>query len=275
MRRKNTSGKPDPQALAEERRVQAEHALDQARRLAGMGAVFYASHSGGKDSQAVYHRIRDIVPESQITVLHADLGRVEWTGIQDHITENVLPQHRPLTVRAGKDFIGMVRHRHATRPDVPSWPSSAARQCTSDLKRNPLEKAIRHDMKARGTELAVSCVGLRREESGYRARKVPWAVHNSLSKAGRQVFTWLPVLDWTEAEIFGRIEAEGQKPFHAYAEGNRRLSCVLCIMACPSDLANGKRLRPDLYEEYRQLERETGWTMFPGESLDGRIAKAA
>ena len=47
------------------------------------GATFFVGHSGGKDSQALYAVIKSWVPADQIVVVHADLGDVEWDGIQD------------------------------------------------------------------------------------------------------------------------------------------------------------------------------------------------
>ena len=70
--------------------------------------------------------------------------------------------------------------------------------------------------------------------------------------------------------MFEEIRRAGQQPFRAYAMGNRRLSCVFCIFGCPGDIANGRRERPELYDEYRELEHETGWTLFPGQSLAER-----
>ena len=110
------------------------------------------------------------IPHAQIVVIHADLGRVEWEGVKEHIEANI--DHPLNVVRANKGLLDMVRHRFATRPHVPSWPSSATRQCTSDLKRNPIQKFIRRDMAARRATLAVNCVGLRAEESAPRARRL-------------------------------------------------------------------------------------------------------
>jgi len=87
------------------------------------GAIFYVSHSGGKDSQAMYSALRKFVPDTQIVVVHADLGAVEWTGVQDHIRKTI--GHELHVVHAVKSFFDMVRHRAKTRPDVPAWPSSA------------------------------------------------------------------------------------------------------------------------------------------------------
>ena len=45
--------------------------------LRDRGAIFYVSHSGGKDSQAMFITISNFVPANQIVVVKADLGHVE------------------------------------------------------------------------------------------------------------------------------------------------------------------------------------------------------
>ena len=235
-------------------------------------AIYYVSHSGGKDSQAMYAHVRSLVPHDQIVVVHADLGEVEWDGVQDHIRANI--DHELHVVRANKSLFDMVRRRHETRPDAPCWPSSATRQCTSDLKRGPIDKFIRNDMKARGATVAANVVGLRAEESSARKKRAPWRLNARLSKAGRTVHDWLPIHGWSTARVFRAIAEAGQEPFWVYKHGrpggNRRLSCVFCIMGCDGDLQNGRRYRPELYEKYRALERETGYTLFPNASLAER-----
>ncbi len=57
--------------------------------LISRGAVFYCSHSGGKDSQAMYALMMRHIPADQIVVVHADLGEIEWAGVQTHITANI------------------------------------------------------------------------------------------------------------------------------------------------------------------------------------------
>ena len=240
------------------------------RYLVRQGAIFYVSHSGGKDSQCMYATIRRQVPHERIVVVHADLGEVEWHGVQDHIRATIA--HDLNVVRADKTFFDMVRHRARTRPDVPAFPDAGRRQCTSDLKRNPIQKFIRRDMNGRGATLAVSCMGLRAEESESRRRKPVWAENGTLTNSRRTVYDWLPIHHLKTAQVFAEIRRAGQQPFRAYAAGNRRLSCVFCIFGCAGDIANGKRERPELYQEYRSLERETGWTLFPGESLAERAA---
>ena len=45
------------------------------------GGFFYISHSGGKDSQAMYAMLIDPIPADQIVVVHADLGEVLVRGL--------------------------------------------------------------------------------------------------------------------------------------------------------------------------------------------------
>lgn len=118
----------------------------------------------------------------------------------------------------------------------------------------------------------MNCIGLRAEESAGRARKPDIRVNEQLSKAGRTVYDYLPILQSSESQVYRTIKNAGQEPFWAYGAGNSRLSCVFCILGCRSDLANGRRHRPELFERYVQLEREVGWTMFSGASLRDRVA---
>ena len=173
--------------------------MKSVNQLIEQGAIFFCSHSGGKDSQAMYAYLMDRVPAEQIVVIHSDLGEVEWHGVQDHIRDTI--EHELHVVRSNKTLLEMVEHRFNTRPEVPSWPSSGTRQCTSDLKRNPIYKFIRNHMKAAGKLLAVNCTGIRAEESTSRAKKTPYQLNKTLSKAGREVYEWMPVFDLTTEEI--------------------------------------------------------------------------
>ena len=137
------------------------------------GALVVVNHSGGKDSQATYAVIRASVPADQIIVVHADLGdEVEHLGVQDHIRENI--NHDLLVAKAvwkdgsSKTLLNAIERRGM-------WPSSAARYCTSDLKRTPCEKVVRaqHDWVAKPRNV-ISCFGFRAEESAARSKRPTW-----------------------------------------------------------------------------------------------------
>lgn len=228
--------------------------------LVSRGAIFYVSHSGGKDSQTMFLEISKRVPQNQIVVIHAHLPEVVWSGEQDHI-RNTIGNTQFIVCQAVKTFFEMVDHRQ-------KFPAPAYRQCTSDLKRGPIEKAIRHDLKAKGKTLAVSCVGIRAQESTGRAKLKPFKVHNSLSKAGREVYDMLPIHDFLLEDVWATIRNAGQEPHWAYAEGMERLSCCFCIMASKNDLRTAARLNPELYARYVKKEKELSFTVRQGMGLE-------
>ena len=219
------------------------------------GALFVVNHSGGKDSQAMTIRLRSFVPDDQLLVIHASLGHVEWPGTVEHIKATI--GEMPLIVAgAGKTFFEMVEHRGM-------FPSPKNRQCTSDLKRGPIEREIRRYLKAhaRFNGLVVNCMGLRAEESDARRRREAFGHNIRNSKAGRLWWDWLPIHDMTTEEVFATIADAGQEPHWAYAAGMTRLSCSFCIMASTADLCTAARLRPDLMAEYVALETRIGHTL--------------
>lgn len=264
------------------------------QQLIDAGALFFCSHSGGKDSQAMYCLLRLIIPHDQIVVIHANLGEVEWTGVVEHIKANI---DHPLNVVTAqwmdgseKTLLGMVEKRHAKfqanierinnggviyDANIPKlaapWPSTAMRYCTSDLKRDPIHKFIRNECTRRGATLAVNCTGIRAEESTARSKLVEFEPCKRLCNTKRTVYEWRPIHRLTTAEVFTAIRAAGQRPFWAYADGNERLSCVFCIMGSPSDLAHGAERRPELYAKYLEMEQRTGYTMFHDKSLADRM----
>ena len=236
--------------------------------LVQRGALFVVNHSGGKDSQAMYLKLREIVPADQLVLIHADLGEVEWAGAVYHIvaTTNGEQLH---VVKSRRTLLQMIEERGM-------FPSPEQRQCTSDLKRGPIEKKIREltrERKAAGHPawgLVVNCMGMRAQESSGR-KKLPVFKHSARnSKAGREWYDWLPIHDWLEETVFAQIAEAGQQPHIVYSLGMRRFSCVFCIMASAEDLKTAARLAterpellndPHLYTKYVGLERSTGQTM--------------
>lgn len=228
------------------------------RDLITSGALFVANHSGGKDSQAMLIELRRIVPADQLLVIHAELPEVEWDGTQDHIRDTIggLPL---IVTRAVRTFWEMVEARG-------KFPSPQQRQCTSDLKRGPIQREIRRFLKAnpRFRGQIVNCMGMRAGESAKRAKLTPFKRSDANSKAGREWFDWLPIHDWTEAEVFAAIAAERQEPHWVYAAGMTRKSCQFCIMASEADLRTAAKLAPTSYRRYAEAERRLNFTLTMG-----------
>lgn len=225
-------------------------------------ALFVVNHSGGKDSQCLMIRLLEIVPVSQLLVVHASLGEIEWHGALELAQEQAKAAGVLFIVaRAEKSFLDMAERRFANRPEVPSFPSAQHRQCTSDLKRGPIEREIRRYAKANGLSLIVSCTGIRAQESASRAKVAVFRLHAGNSVAGREWYDWAPIHTLSTAEVFATIAAAGQEPHPAYVAGNERLSCVFCIMGSKNDIYLGAKARPELFARYSELEARTGYSM--------------
>lgn len=138
--------------------------LAQVRDLVRRGALFAVNHSGGKDSQAMLVRVLQLVPRDQVVLVHADLGEVEWAGAQAHIAATA-PGLELIVAEPATSFFQMVDRRGM-------FPSPSVRQCTSDLKRGPIERELRRYLKAnpRFGGLVVNCMGMRAAESDSRAK---------------------------------------------------------------------------------------------------------
>lgn len=166
---------------------------------------------------------------------------------------------------------------------VPHWPSAAQRYWTSDMKRGPIDAALR------AFTAIVSAEGVRAGESRARAKKPASEPRRKIITRTRQAITWRPLLRWGEddvwaacgtsaAELAARrarhdagdtLRAMDGWPCHpAYVLGNGRLSCALCVLADRRDLANGLRHVPALARRYIEMERATGFTFTADLSLE-------
>lgn len=227
-------------------------------KLIRRGFYFVVNHSGGKDSQAMYLLIRQHVPAAQIIIVHADLGEVEWGGAVEHIvkTTNGEPLH---ICRSRRGLLQMIEERGM-------FPSPKQRQCTSDLKRGPIERTIRQ----LGIKLIVNCMGMRAQESSGRKKLPPFKLSTRNSKAGREWYDWLPIHRLTTEQVFASIADAGQEPHWVYAAGMTRFSCCFCIMSSKADLTTAARLNPKLYRKYVGLEKSTGQVMMMPTKYQGK-----
>lgn len=212
------------------------------------------SHSGGKDSQAMYAFLKKLCPGSDLVVIHAHLGAVEWAGTIEHIENTIEPQHvLSIVANPNKDFLSMVEARGM-------WPSAKYRQCTSDLKRGPIRKEIRRICNKHGYTRVLDCMGLRAQESCARAKKKVYTRLKSECNSKRDWYQWLPIHDWTTEAVFSFIRSAGQQPHWAYGAGMNRLSCRFCIMASKEDLRTSARLNPGHLADIVALEKKIGHT---------------
>ena len=196
----------------------------ECREMIRAGALLAISTSGGKDSQAMTILLSRIVPRDQLVAVHAPLGKVEWEGTIQLI-EATLPQGVPLIfapVTSGKSLLDRVEERG-------KFPGIHQRWCTASHKRDPIERELRHFMKTHprfGGRL-VNCLGIRRDESAARARRV----------AGRRRRAHL------------RAQHPGHRAVHRHAIGTAICGGGIQRWGCLVTLARVQRHRP--WRQYR------------------------
>lgn len=228
------------------------------------------NHSGGKDSQRMLGAVCEQFPGLPIYVVMADTGfeHVKPISAVDWARAAAARFELPLTVvrNPNKTYLEMVERRG-------KFPSPSCRQCTSDLKRDPVAKFIR----TLPHRVIVNCTGIRAEESAARAKQKPWKLDRRLSRAGRVVWQWMPIFEETLTQVL-RWHWDNAQPLHPvyvpeyHCDGTkggwlRRFSCRLCIFATTEDLHAIHTHDREAFEIVAQLEERIGFTMRPGSSL--------
>lgn len=221
--------------------------------------------SGGKDSSAMLAYLCEKYPCIRKHVVFADTGwehedAVEWGKLI--VARFGLPLH--VVKNPNKDFIGMVRKRRM-------FPAPAQRQCTSDLKRGPIQTWIRRNI---SDPVVVNCMGMRAEESPQRAKKSKLSRDKKMSNGRRTVWNWLPIQDWTEVRV-REFLAERNIPLHPVYRYLNRFSCRVCIYMSEGDLKAVFLNDPDAFQRIAELEAEIGFTMQLGYTILERIKQKA
>lgn len=271
-----------------------------------LGAVLAISVSGGKDSQALlasvlsWYRANNLT--NKIFAIHADLGRAEWAQTNQFVHQLCETYQIELVevwaMHEGKriDLLDKIELRRAKIAEqgrlstTPIYPSFQQRYCTSDLKTDPINAYLKQFPRV------VSIEGIRWDESKARSKKPIFQRRDGMKKKGGALgFTWNAIIHYSEKDVlaacglteseytFGRWQYKitGNVPkdwkLHpAYAMGNTRLSCAICVLASRNDFLNGIKHNPELADWIDQKERETGFSYQQGITIQqGRARLAA
>lgn len=247
-------------------------------RLADYDIIIINS-SAGKDSQAMLDLVVQQAESEQVldrvVVFHADLGRAEWKGTAELAAEHA--DHYGVRFEKIKRPQGDLLEHVESRG---MWPSSTARYCTSDHKRGQGRKVMTLLVRELGLDRpakVLNCMGFRREESPARRKKDPFRYDRPASGKGtvRQVWEWLPILEWTVDDVWQRIADAGTRHHWAYDLGMPRLSCCFCVLASRSALVLAARHNPELADEYVRIEHTIDHRFTVAHSMAEIVAEAA
>ena len=239
--------------------------------------VLLVNSSAGKDSQAMLDLIAARAAlegvEERIVVVHCDLGRVEWRGTRELAEEQAANYGlRFEVVSRDQDLLDQIQQRGMFPGAGP------ARYCTSDHKTAQVAKlmtrlARQHRETSQvdsGPCRILNCLGIRGQEGVKRAKEIretmapdgqrgAWRIDTRAStKTTRHVTRYYPIADWSEAEVWERIESSGVRHHEAYDLGMSRLSCCFCIFANRHDLLIAGKANPDLLDAYCKVEENIG-----------------
>lgn len=227
--------------------------------------------SGGKDSQTALRQIvmmcdLDGIPRSRIVVSHQCLGPMEWPGTIDLARRQAKHYGLRFEVSEYRDKTGAKLTLLDYVEKRGMWPDNKNRFCTSEFKRGPGGRVIvRLFREQRGPVLNV--YGFRAEESPARRKKTPFIYNKRFSSEQREVFDYLPIHTWKEAEVWRAIELSGVPHHQAYDLGMPRLSCCFCIFAPRDALIRAGIANPELLDRYVQLEKRIGHTFQNGKPI--------
>lgn len=219
--------------------------------------------SGGKDSQAAALATFEHLDQAGHTgpriLIHADLGSVEWNdslpvcqAIADHLRAEMVVVRRKaggLMERWESRWASSVERYQSlsTVTLVPCWSTPAMRFCTSELKTHIITAELKRRFHG---QTIINVTGVRRAESSARAKSTVASPDTS----GR-IWSWRPIADWSEREVFAKIDHSGLDPHPAYREfGMGRVSCRFCIMSNIADLTAASA-QPESHEIYRRMVR--------------------
>lgn len=226
--------------------------------------------SGGKDSTRMLGLVRQKFPTLKTYAVMADTGfeHVKPVPAVEWCREIAARFDLPLTVvrNPNKTYLEMVRRRGM-------FPSAQFRQCTSDLKRGPIQKFLRTIPE----KVVINCMGMRADESPQRARQLPWKRNAEMSKNGRTVYNWLPIFAETTEQVLS-WHWRNEVPLHPvyvpeyHQDGTkggylRRFSCRVCIFATDHDVRMIHQHDRAAFDQVSALEQDTGFTMKSGRSL--------
>jgi 3'-phosphoadenosine 5'-phosphosulfate sulfotransferase (PAPS reductase)/FAD synthetase len=145
------------------------------------------------------------------------------------------------------------------------------RWCSSALKIDVSRAAIANQERFNHKNIVV-ITGERREESANRAKYKQTQYYMQPTRK-RTVYQHRPVLDWSIAQVWQKIEQYKIAVHPAYHSGYGRLSCKTCIFSSCNQWATVQRDFPDTFDRIASLERKLNHTIDSKFSITELAAK--
>jgi 3'-phosphoadenosine 5'-phosphosulfate sulfotransferase (PAPS reductase)/FAD synthetase len=212
------------------------------------------SFSGGKDSVATWLYLREL-GYTDMRCVFCDTGH-EAAATYDYLDDlaadhglplvKVQPLMRDLWVNPPeRDDLDEPLTMERLAIHKKRFPSPTARFCTTFLKMAPYRRWLKEHAQPNW----ILASGVRAEESPKRAAMAP-----VYSDEYMGFMRWLPIHDWTSAQVFEIHKTNGVPPNPLYLRGCGRVGCYPCIMSRKSELEAIARRDPAAFDRLSEME---------------------
>lgn len=226
--------------------------------------IHVLSVSGGKDSVALWCWAKRTGLAPRLAVA-ADTGW-EHDGWRDYLSVVEARLGEPCRVVRGEGFEEAVRRQHM-------FPHGTTRWCTRKLKLEPFAAELDRIREETGDEV-TALVGIRAEEGngkGDKTDRATWPEREWSNEYDCEV--WRPLLTWSLADVIAEHHRAGVPLNPLYRLGAERVGCWPCINAGKVGIRLVADLDPARIDRIREIERDTGATMFASEARDPETKK--
>ncbi|MFL9706539.1 phosphoadenosine phosphosulfate reductase domain-containing protein [Aeromonas veronii] len=133
------------------------------------------------------------------------------------------------------------------------FPLGRQRFCTDELKIQVVFDKVLTPLLDAGTDV-VQWSGVRADESEKRATYDRFS--EDKRDSGGHLFNFLPIHQWTAADVFALYRYFGVKPNPLYSQGMERVGCMPCILVAKPELAEIAARWPEEIERVAKWERQ-------------------
>lgn len=134
------------------------------------------------------------------------------------------------------------------------FPSTKARFCSEELKRNPIVEQVQMPLLDAGHEV-ISWQGVRADESPARALLKESECVGTWPDTGGELWNYRPILKWTAEQCFDMHRRHGIKHNPLYEQGMGRVGCMPCIHARKDELLEISKRFPEEVARVAEWER--------------------
>lgn len=133
------------------------------------------------------------------------------------------------------------------------FPSTKARFCSEELKRNPIIEQVQLPLLEAGDDI-ISWQGVRADESLAR-RHLPERECKQTMPNGAELWNYRPILNWTAEDCFAMHRKHNVKHNPLYEQGMGRVGCMPCIHARKDELLEISKRFPEEIQRVAEWEK--------------------